>query len=142
MEQPRGPPSRGGGAREDAGEAGLGERRRRRAPGGRRAAAAEAAEEGVLLLQHPALPGVRVRPDAGPGHGGSLPGEWRTGPQPPGVTCRAGAAGLGRRPLPGGGRGAGDALAQVEVSPWPGQLGGQPPHPPWVGLTPARCFRA
>lgn len=58
---------------EDAGEAGLGGRRR--AAGGRRGATAEAAEEGVLLLQHPALPGVRVRADAGPGHRGSLPGE-------------------------------------------------------------------
>lgn len=96
-EQPRGPPSRGGGAREDAGEAGLGGRRRRGAARGRRAAAAEAAEEGLLLLQHPAFPGVRVRPDAGPGHGGSLPGEWGpVGRAPPPGTCRGGGRGAGR----------------------------------------------
>lgn len=93
-------------AAQDAGEeAGrlVGRRPERRAAGGRGSAEQEEEKEGVLLLQHQNLPGVRVRPDAGAGHGGRLPGESprqlrRAAPSPAAGRRGAGTRGRDLRP--------------------------------------------
>lgn len=64
--------------------------------------------------------------------------------EPPRPTCRAGAAGLSRRPLPGGGRGAGMRRQKWRGSFLaPGRLGGQHPPPPFApgGFWKSPAFR-